>query len=164
MVAAEVAPLLQAGTASYNSGNYAQCILEMEKVLKLDRDHKEAQRYLFLADTSLSRQEISALLERFRVAEENKDLLTLLSYLDSPSLAASLQSEYKLLFNNYDGIKSGISRTAVSFASRSSASAAYSQLLTAVYRKDGQRKIVFEGQKIWELRRPAKEWKIVAVR
>ncbi|MEW5901458.1 MAG: protein kinase, partial [Acidobacteriota bacterium] len=164
IVAGQVAPLVQAGTASYNSGNYEQCIMEMEKALKIDKDHKEAHRYLFLADTALSKQEISALLERFRVAEENKDLLAVLSHLDAPELAASSQSEYKLLFNNYDGIKSSVSRSSVNFASRSNATTTFSQLLTAVYRKDGQRKILFEGQKTWELKRSGKKWKIVAIR
>ena len=163
ILSSQVAPLLQSGISSYAGGKYAQCGTDMEKVLKIDKDNKEAQRYLFQADTALAKPEITALIERHRVAEENKDLLTVLSLFDSPALADSLQPEYKLLFNGYDGIKSNISRVSLSFSSRSSATAAYSQLLTAVYKKTGQRKIVFEGQKRWQLRRQGKAWKISAV-
>ena len=163
ILSSQVAPLLQSGISSYAGGKYAQCVTDMEKVLKIDKDNKEAQRYLFQADTALAKPEITALIERHRVAEENKDLLTVRSLFDSPALANSLQPEYKLLFNGYDGIKSNISRVSLSFSSRSSATAAYSQLLTAVYKKTGQRKIVFEGQKRWQLRRQGKAWKISAV-
>ena len=163
ILASQVAPLLQSGISSYAGGKYAQCVTDMEKVLKIDKDNKEAQRYLFQADTALAKPEITALIERHRVAEENKDLLTVRSLFDSPARADSLQPEYKLLFNGYDGIKSNISRVSLSFSSRSSATAAYSQLLTAVYKKTGQRKIVFEGQKRWQLRRQGKAWKISAV-
>jgi tetratricopeptide (TPR) repeat protein len=163
ITASEVAPLLQSGIASYAGGNYAQCVTDMEKVLKIDKDNKDAQKYLFQADTAQARPEISALIERHRVAEENKDLLTVLSHYGSPALADSLQAEYKLLFNGYDGIKSNISRVALNFSSRSSVTATYSHLLTAVYKKTGQRKIVFEGQKTWQLRRQGKDWKISAI-
>jgi tRNA A-37 threonylcarbamoyl transferase component Bud32/tetratricopeptide (TPR) repeat protein len=163
ILAPQVAPLLQSGISSYADGNYAQCITDMEKVLKIDKDNKDAQKHLFQADTALSKPEITAMIERHRVAEENKDLLTVLSLFDSPALADSLQAEYKLLFNGYDGIKSIISKVSLSFSSRTSATASYSQLLTAVYKKTGQRKIVFEGQKTWRLRRQGKDWKISAV-
>ena len=163
ILAVQVAPLLQSGISSYSSGNYDQCVADMEKALKADKDNKDAQKYLFLADTALAKPQITALIESHRVAEENKDLLTVLSKFDSPALADSLKAEYKLLFNGYDDIKSNISRVSLTFSSRSSATAAYSQLLTAVYKKTGQRKIVFEGQKTWQLRRHGKDWKISAV-
>jgi len=163
IMASQVAPLLQSGISSYAGGNYPQCIADMEKVLKINKDNKDAQKYLFQADTALAKPEIILLIERHRVAEENKDLVSILSLFDSPALADSLQTEYKLLFNGYDGIKSNISKVSISFSSRSSVTASYSQLLTAVYKKTGQRKIVFEGQKTWQLRRLGKDWKISAV-
>jgi len=163
ILASQVAPLLQSGMAGYSSGNYAQCLADMEKVLKIDKDNKEAQRYLFQAETAMTKPEIAALIERHRVAEENKDLVTVLSHFGSAALADSLQSEYRLLFNGYDDIKSNISRVSVSFSSRSNATAVYSKLLTAVYKKTGQRKVLFEGRKTWQLQRQGKDWKISAV-
>ena len=135
----------------------------MEKALKIDKDNKEAQKYLFQADTALAKPEINGLIERLRLAEENKDLLTVLSLFDSPALADSEQAEYRLLFNGYDGIKSIISKVSLIFSGRSAATATFSQLLTAVYKKTGQKKIVFEGQKTWHLRKQGNSWKISAV-
>ncbi len=135
----------------------------MEKALKIDRENKEAQKYLFQADTALAKPEITALIDHLRQAEEDKDLVTILSLFDSPALADSLQAEYRLLFNGYDGIKSFIPKVSLVFASRSAATASFSQLLTAVYKKTGQRKIVFEGQKTWHLRKQGNSWKISAV-
>jgi len=160
ILAGQVAVMVQSGIASYNAGNYGQCVQDMEKALKLNRDEKEAQKYLFLADTALSKKEVLALIERQRVAEENKDLLAVLSPVGSPSLANQLQSEYKLLFNGYDEIKSSISNISINFSSRSEARASFSHLLTAVYRKDGKKKIVFEGLKNWQLKKEGRTWKL----
>jgi tetratricopeptide (TPR) repeat protein len=164
ITAVQVAPFLQSGIAGYNSGQYAQCIADMEKVLKIDKDNKDAQKYIFQADSALAKPEISALIERHRVAEENKDLLTVLSHLDSATLAEPQQAEYKMFFNGYDGIKSIISKVSITFSSRSSATVSFSQLLTAVYKKSGQRKIVFEGQKTWQMKKQGRDWKISAIR
>lgn len=163
ILVAQVAAMVQSGRASYNDGNYSQCVQDMEKVLKLDKDEKEAQKYLFLADTALSKKEILALIERQRVAEENKDLLTVLSQAGSSALANQLQSEYKLLFNGYDQIKSSVSNISVKFSSRSEATASFSHLLTAVYKKDGKKKIVFEGLKNWQLRKEGRTWKFIGI-
>jgi tetratricopeptide (TPR) repeat protein/predicted Ser/Thr protein kinase len=164
LVAVQIAPILRSGIASYTSGNYSQCVQEMEKILKLDKDHQEAQKYLFLADTALAKKDIFQMIEFFREAEENEDLLAVLSHIDSPAVASQLQAEYTLLFNGYDGIKSVMSNQTVDLSSRWEARVSFSHLLTAVYKKDGQRKIVFEGTKTWQLRKKDKTWKITGIR
>ncbi|MDH7513398.1 MAG: serine/threonine-protein kinase [Clostridiales bacterium] len=164
LVAAQVAPILKSGIASYTAGKYSQCVQEMEKVLKLDKDHQEAQKYLFLADTALAKKDIIEMTEHFRAAEEREDLLAVLSHADSAAVAGQLRSEYTLLFNGYDGVRSVISNKAVDFSSRSDARVSFSHLVSAVYRKDGQRKIVFEGTKTWQLKKKDKAWKITGIR
>ena len=161
ILAARIAPILQSGISNYSSGNYGQCIQDMEKVLQLDKDQKEAQRYIFLADTALSRKDILALIERQRIAEESKDLLTVVSQIGSPELSSRMQSEYRLLFNAYDGIKSSISNISLNFSSRIEARASYSLIQTAVYKRDGKRKNIFAGTKTWQLRKQSQGWKLV---
>jgi len=163
ILAAQIAPILQSGISSYNAGYYGQCVQDMEKVLKLNKDHEEAQKYIFLADTTLSKKDILALIERQRVAEEKKDLLTVLSHVDSPALATQIQTKYKMLFNAYDGIKSSISNISINFSSRSEARASFSHLQTAVDKKDGKRKIVSECVKNWQLRKQGRVWKLVGI-
>jgi len=160
-LAAQIAPLLQTGISSYNKGSYDQCLQDMERVLNLDKENNEAQKYLFLADTALSKIEILALIERRRTAQENKDLLTFLSDIDSPALASEWQSEYKNFFNWYDEIKFLISNISVDFPSRSEASTSFSYLLTAVYKKDGKRN-AWEGNYNWQFRKRGNAWKLTA--
>jgi len=136
----------------------------MEKILKLDKGHEEAQKYLFLADTALAKKDIFQMIELFRAAEESEDLLAVLSHIDSPAVAGQLQADHTLLFNGYDGIKSVMSNKSVDFSSRWEARASFSHLLSAVYKKDGQRKIVFEGTKTWQLKKKDKTWKITGIR
>jgi len=163
LVAAQVTPLLQSGISSYKSGDFSQCIEAMEAVLKLDDNHSEAAKYLFLAETTLARKDILRMIEHFRVAEENEDLLAVLGHIDSPAVASQIRTEYTLLFNGYDGIKSVVSNAKTEFPGRREARVSFSHLLTAVYKKDGQRKIVFEGSKTWQLKKKDKTWKITGI-
>jgi serine/threonine-protein kinase len=158
VVAGQVAPILQSGILGYNQGNYAQCVSDMEKVLNIDKDNAEAQRYLFQADTALSKKDILALIERHRAAEESKDLVTVLGDAGSPALSAQWQGDYRLLFNNYDGITSSISSISVTFSSRAEAAASFFHMITAVYKKDGKKTIFSEGAKTWHLRKQGKAW------
>lgn len=118
---ARVASLLQTGVASYENGNYAACIQDMESVLRLDGGNKEAQDYLDKADKALSEREIRAMLGRYRVAEENEDIEALLKDLDSEKLVSQERGNYELIFNAYDGIQSSVPQDSIliSFSSRS---------------------------------------------
>jgi len=164
LVAAQVAPLLQSGIMSYNQGNFAQCVKEMERVLNLDKDNAEAQKYLFQADTTLSKRDILSLIERHRAAEESKDLLTVLSDVGAPALSSQWQGDYKLLFNGYDAITSSISGISVNFISRTESTTSFLHLLTAVYKKDGKKKIFFEGSETWHLRKRENAWLVTGTR
>jgi serine/threonine protein kinase len=157
LVADQVAPLLQSGIMSYNQGNFAQCVKDMERVLNLDKDNGEAQKYLFKADTTLSKRDILSLIERHRAAEESKDLLTVLSDVGAPALSSQWQGEHKLLFNGYDAITSSISGISVNFISRTESTTSFSHLLTAVYKKDGKKKF-FESSETWHLRKRGNAW------
>jgi serine/threonine-protein kinase len=163
LLASQMAELLESGIAGYGSGDYARCAADMEKVLAIDKNNQEARRYLLQAQTALTTPEITGLIKRHQVAVENKDLLTVLSLYDSSSPADGFQSEFKLLFNGYDGIKSIISKVTVSLSGAQGATAGFSELLTGVSKKTGQRKIVFEGLRTWRLRKLPTGWKISAV-
>jgi tetratricopeptide (TPR) repeat protein len=160
--ASEIAQTLQSGIADYARGDFARCVVEMRKVLAIDKDNQEARKYLLQAETALAAPEIKRLIESHRVAVENKDLLTVLSLYDSSSPADALKSEFKPLFNGYDGIKVIISKVTVSLSGTQGGTAVFGELITAVDKKTGQRRIVFEGQKRWRLRKQPTGWKISA--
>jgi predicted Ser/Thr protein kinase/tetratricopeptide (TPR) repeat protein len=160
----QVASILETGIASYNSGDFPACVEAMERTLKLDSNNSVARKYLFQADTALSKRDIEDMLDRHRMAEENKDLSAILNELGSPALASRLQTEYSVIFNGYDGIKSKIENKSITFADRLTATAGFFQLMTADYLKDGIRKIVINGPKYWDLKKAGGVWKIVNIR
>lgn len=162
-LAVEIAPLLKSGIASFNSGNSSQCVLQMEKVLKLDKENKEAQKYLFMADEVLAKRDIEQLIESHRVAEENKDMATVLSLIGLPELVRQKQTDYQMLFNYYDRIKYKISITSITYLGRWNATASFSYLQTRVYKKDGKT-MSSEGTRTWQLKKQGSSWKITGIK
>ena len=162
----QIASLLQTGIASYQSRNFAKCVQDMESVLQLEGNNKEAQDYLDMADTALSKNEILAMIERHRVAEENEDLDALLRDLDSEELAAQQRGNYSLIFNAYDGIASEVQLddNPISFSGRTKATVSFWHALRGVYRKDGETDSIQKFiLKKWRLEKRGKNWKIVDI-
>lgn len=156
--------VLEAGIDSYKKGDYKQCLLEMEKVLKIDKENKEANRYAYLADTAISKREILRIVERQRKAEEEKDLLSLLDDVGTSTLSGQRKADAMLLFNYYDDIKSSVSNVSVNFRNRNQASVSFSYILTAVYKKTGQKTGVSEGVKTWLMEKQRNVWKIIDIK
>ncbi len=159
-----IAKDLAAGIQSYNQGNYVQCKVIMNRILRIDKDHREARRYLYLADTAQSKQEIIQIVERQRQAEEEKDLLALLSDIGSEAYSNQKKEDAVLLFNYYDEIKSVVSNISVNFKDGRNAEAEFSHILTAVYKKTGQRRVVSEGIKTWIFKKQGNVWKIIGIK
>jgi len=161
----QIASLLQTGIASYQSRDFAKCVQDMESVLQLDRNNKEAQDYLDKADTALSENEILTIIERRCSAEQNKDLDTLLSDLDSGSLTSKQRGYYTTIFEIYDGINSSFKGKppSISLSDRTHASVNFWHAIQGVSRKDGQKKPIYYGSKRWEMEKRGKIWKIVDI-
>lgn len=157
----KIAQILQDGINSYKKGDYRQCILEMQKILESDQEHKEAKRYLYLAEMSISRKVIEQILESQRKAEEEKDLLSLLSHIGSQSLFDKRKEEATQLFNSFDDIDSLISEISVNFKDSRHATVSFSHLLTGLDKQTGQKKVVFEEVKTWTVEKQGKVWKII---
>ena len=159
-----IAKELAAGIQSYNQGNYDECKAIMNRILKIDKDHREARRYLYLADTAQSKQEILQIVERQRQAEEGEDLLALLSDIGSETFSNQRKEDAVLLFNYYDEIKSVVSNISVSFQDGRNAETTFSHILTAVYKRTGQRRVVSEGVKTWIFKKQGNSWKITGIK
>jgi len=159
-----IAKELAAGIQSYNQGDYDQCKVIMNRILKIDKDNNEARRYLYLADAALAKQDILQIIERQRRAEEGEDLLTLLSDIGSEPFSTQRKEDAVLLFNYYDEIKSVVSNISVDFKDARHAEAKFSHILTALYKKTGQRRVVSEGIKTWLLEKQGNAWKITGLK
>jgi len=159
-LAERVAPDLQAGIASFNQHDYAGCLERLGRVLAVDRTNAEALKYSDQAEFQVAQKEILAVIERHRAAEESKDLPVLLADVGSPDLKAQWDTDHRLLFNGYDEIHSAIENITVKTSGRLAASAVFSHLLTGVYKRDGTKKILFDGNETWQFRKSGGAWTV----
>jgi serine/threonine protein kinase len=163
--AAQVASRLKSGIASFESGAFADCVRQMEEVLRLDANNQAGRDYLFNADTALSRQDILGIIERRRQSEERGDLQGVLYPVAPGRTAADERSYYSWIFTIYDGIKSKIQAGTIliNFTDRSRATATFHQAVQGISRKDGKLRTILYAQKIWELEKQDNGWKIVRI-
>jgi serine/threonine protein kinase len=160
--AAEVTRIVALGIQSYENGDFTQSIQEMEKVLRLDKNNEEAQRYINLSGETISRGEIQKIVEGQIKAEEEKDLLSLLNDIGLPALSDQKKADAMLFFNYYDDIKSSVSNLTINFSDAENATVQFYHLLTAVYKRTEEKKVIFDGQKTWTFVRQGESWKITA--
>jgi hypothetical protein len=130
-------------------------------VLGIDRDNEEAQRYHTLADKALSKIQIRQVVERQRLAEEQKDLLAFLSDIAPEPLKAKKKNDATFLFNNFDEIRSHISNLSIEFGDSDHADVGFSHMLVAVDKRTKKKRVLFEGKKTLKMFRKKKTWKIM---
>ena len=166
--AAQIASLLQTGIASFDSGDFPACVRDMESVLQLDRNNKEAQDYLDKADKAISTKDIRAMIERHRAAEENEDTENLLMDLDS-KLVSREREYYEMIFKAYDGIQSLPSQVqqdsiSISFPGGTLATVRFDYALRGISQKDGELYPIQQlSQKTWRLEKQGRNWRIVDI-
>jgi serine/threonine protein kinase len=162
---AQASSLLKAGIAGFAAGRYADCVRDMEEVLRLDENNAEARDYLFKADTALSKREILAMIERRRRAEEREDLAGVLQGLGSDALVSQEQAYFSMIFTIYDGIKSKVQEgtITVDFPDRTHATAGFHHAIQGISRKDGKQKPVLYSPERWTLEKRGNGWKIVRI-
>jgi serine/threonine protein kinase len=164
MSQSQIAKHIVAGKREYENGDYEQSKASMEQALKIESDNAEAQRYFDLADRALSENDIRQIVERQRNAEEQKDLLALLSDIGPEALSSKIRADAMRLFNNYDNINSRIDDVQISFIDRDHADVSFSHLLVGVDKKTNSNKVIFEGKKTLTMERIDSTWKILVYR
>jgi tetratricopeptide (TPR) repeat protein len=156
-----LASLLRTGKNYYNQGNYEKCQETMRDVLKKDSNNGEARRYINLSIQKVAEAEIRTIVDRHKKAEEEKDLLTLISDIGSPSLSQQRTAEARELFNNYDDIQAFVSKVNVRFTNNSSAVVTFPSLVSAVPKATGRKRVIFEGDVTLTMEKQGNVWKIV---
>jgi serine/threonine protein kinase len=162
--AQEVSRRVDNGIAAYNRGSYSETVTLMKEVLTIDGENQPAKRYIGLADREISRADILQLLERQKNSEETKNLEALLMDMGNVSVSEQRRESATLLFNFYENIKSLISDISIDFRDSRHASIRFSNMVTAVYKKNKQKTVVFEGLKTWDLEKQGNLWKVVSLK
>ncbi|MCJ7681449.1 MAG: serine/threonine protein kinase [Candidatus Aminicenantes bacterium] len=160
----DLAASMRAGIDHYNGGRFQQSLISFQKVLDADKDHAEANRYRTLAQRAISRTEIKTVLERYRKAEQEKNLLLLLQNIGSNAAREQKRLLAVALFNNYDNINSIISDEKFNHINPSRIEVVYANLLTALEKKTQSKKVVFQGEKTLVFEKQETDWKIVEIK
>ncbi|HUU51679.1 MAG TPA: serine/threonine-protein kinase [Candidatus Heimdallarchaeota archaeon] len=155
------AALLRTGKNHYNQGNYEMCQETMREVLRQDANNEEARRYINLSIQKVAEAEIRIIVERHKKAEQEKDLLTLLSDIGLPTLSQQRTVEARELFNNYDDIQAFVSKISVRFTNNNRAVVTFPSLVSAVPKATGRKKVIFEGDVSLTMEKQGDAWKIV---
>jgi len=165
--AALITKTLTTGINFYNNKNYGLCKREMNKILEINKDHKEAKKYWNFADNAIyearARREIQRVIEHQKEAEEEEDILSLLSDIGSSSLSSQKKADIIPIFNYYDNIKwSSISIVSFKLKDRSHAEVSFSYMSTAVSKRTGQKATLFGDIKTWTMEKQGNTWKIIS--
>ena len=161
---AGLAASLREGIDFYNRGRFQQSLASLQMVLAEDADHAEANRYRTLAQRAISRSEIKVILERYRMSEQEKNLLLLLQNIGSDMVREQKKQVAVALFNNYDNINSIISDEKFNHINSSRVEVVYANLLTALEKKTQSKKVVFQGEKTLVFEKQGTDWKIVEIK
>jgi serine/threonine protein kinase len=157
-----LAALVRTGKNYYNQGNYEKCQETMREVLNQNANNEEARRYINLSIQKVAEVEIRAIVERHKKAEEDKDLLTLLSDIGSPNLSQQRTAEARELFNTHDDIQAFVSKVSVRFTNNNiRAVVTFPSLVSAVPKATGRKKVIFEGDVSLTMEKQGNAWKIV---
>lgn len=157
----EAADLLTHARSLYKNRDYNSCLSVLEKVLVSDPANAEAIRIRGQVETATASSAVGRVLERQRRAEEEKDLVVLLSDVAVPEEAALRKEEALLLFNYYDEIKSMISNVSYRFPVKDRARVQFLHVVTGVYKKTGEKKVLVQDVQTWTFEKRGTEWKIV---
>lgn len=167
--AALITKTLTTGINFYDNKNYELCKREMNKILEINMDHKEAKKYWNLADNAIyeagARREIQRIIEHQKKAEEEKDILSLLSDIGSSALSSQKKADIIPIFNYYDNIKwSSFSIVSFKLKDRSHVEVSFSYMSTAVSKRTGQKATLFGDIKTWTMEKQGNSWKIISER
>jgi len=152
------------GINQYNQGNYRRCKQLMNDVLRLDKQNQKARQYLTRANSALvSITDIKAIIENQKRALEQKELPLLM--IDYAVGETKKQRENELIdfFQEYDDVLFIVfpETIQIKLIDSTTADISFSNILSAVSKEEGKKKILFEGEVNWTLKKQEKFWKII---
>jgi len=152
------------GINQYNQGNYRSCIQLMNDVLRLDKQNQKARQYLTQANSALvSIADIKAIIENQKKALEQKELPLLM--IDYAVGETKKQRENELIdfFQEYDDVLFIVfpETIQIKLIDSTTADISFSNILSAVSKEEGKKKMLFEGEVNWTLKKQEKLWKII---
>lgn len=152
------------GISQYNQGNYRSCKQYMNDVLRLDKQNQRARQYLTQANSALvSITDIKAIIENQKKALEQKELPLLM--IDYAAGETKKQRENELInfFQECEDVLFIVfpETIQIKLIDSETADVSFSNILSAVSKEEGKKKILFEGEINWTMKKQKNSWKII---
>jgi len=148
---------------AFKREDYQACLDETKKILDLDQNHAEAKKYRTMAGMKLAPQQVSALVQRYVQAFNDKALLSFYRENSSPELFQLVRKDVELILSQYDNFKTVASNIDLRFQDASRAEAGFSSISTGELKSDRRKQVLFEGTLTWSLEKRGDRWTIIRI-
>lgn len=156
-------PLVQSGfeyaRQAFEDGYYEASIEQLEKLLQLDPGHAPSLRYLELARTNLSSQQISLIIHQYVRSVENSNLLEFYERNCSPTMVDRIRDDIRLMLQQYNKLNATASGISIRYVENDKAMVTFSCLMTGVLPGE-ERRVLFEGAQDWVVLKQRDAWRI----
>jgi serine/threonine protein kinase len=148
---------------AYERGDYEECLNQVKKVLRLDPQNEEANRYYDLAEQVVAPEKMRIIVNGYIQSLNNKNLVSFYQDTCSSTLFQRIKGDTELISGLYKSFKSVASNIKVQLKENNKAEVSFSNIITGIPESGDQRQVVFEGTYIWEMEKQGETWKIIGI-
>ena len=148
---------------AFQQENYQQCIKEAREILKLYPNNTQAKRLLNLAMVKIAPEYVKIFVKQYIQSVNNQSVLEFYRKNCSPQLFPRVRKDIESMSRSYDELQAEASNINVQFKRINLTEVSFFQRISGMSREDGRRKVVFEGNVRWEMRKRGNIWKIIRV-
>ena len=148
---------------AFQQGDYQQCIKEAREILELNPNNTQAKRLLNLAMVKIAPEYVKIFVKQYVQSINNQSVLEFYRKNCNPQLFPRVRKDIESMSRSYDKLQAEASNIKVQFKRINLTEVTFFQRISGMSREDGRRKVVFEGNVRWEMRKRGNIWKIVRV-
>jgi serine/threonine protein kinase len=159
----EIGQGISLAQVAYERGDYEECQNQVRKVLRLDPENEEANRYYDLAEQVVAPEKMRIIVNGYVQSLNNKDLVSFYENTCSSALFQRIKGDAELISNLYKSFRSVASNIRVQLKENNRAEVSFSNIITGIPISEEQRQVVFEGTYVWEMEKQGETWKIIGI-
>ena len=159
----EIGQGISLAQVAYERGDYEECLNQVKKVLRLDPENEEANRYYNLAEQVVAPEKMKIIVNGYVQSLNNKDLVSFYENTCSSALFQRIKEDTELISSLYKSFRSVASNIKIQLKENSRAEVSFSNIITGISVSEEQRQVVFEGTYIWEMEKQGETWKIIGI-
>ncbi|HUU51862.1 MAG TPA: protein kinase [Candidatus Heimdallarchaeota archaeon] len=159
----EIGQGISLAQVAYERGDYEECLNQVKKVLRLDPENEEANRYYNLAEQVVAPEKMRIIVNEYVQSLNNKELVSFYENTCSSALFQRIKGDSELISNLYKSFRSVASNIKIQLKENNRAEVSFSNIITGILESGEQRQVVFEGTYVWEMEKQGETWKIIGI-